>query len=119
MTQSVSKKEQRDRRHNRIRAKLSGTKERPRLAVFKSNRYISVQLIDDTAQKTLGAASSQTLKDAKGKPLTEAAKLVGVEIAKAAKGQKIDAVVFDRGGFQYTGAVQALAESARESGLIF
>lgn len=111
-----AKKEQRVRRQVRIRARVSGTKERPRLAVFKSNTNIYAQLIDDENGKTLLSASSKDIKT--GKPLAKA-KAVGEEIAKAAKAGKIDAVVFDRGGFLYTGHIKALADGAREGGLKF
>jgi len=103
-----------EKRIKRVRAKISGTTERPRLAVFRSNKYITAQLIDDVKGLTLGFASSETIKD--GKPL-EKAKLVGVEIAKIAKEAKIAAVVFDRRDKQYHGQVKALAEGARENGL--
>lgn len=105
----------RDRRRKRIRAKVSGTADRPRLSVFKSNTTIYAQLIDDDAGKTLAMASTKGLKGNK----TEAAKAAGLALAKAAEGNKIVAVVFDRGGFIYTGRVKALAEGAREGGLKF
>lgn len=111
-----AKKEQRVRRQVRIRARVSGTKERPRLAVFKSNTNIYAQLIDDENGKTLLSASSKEIKA--GKPLAKA-KAVGEEIAKRAKAGKIEAVVFDRGGFLYTGHIKALADGAREGGLKF
>jgi large subunit ribosomal protein L18 len=95
------------RRHNRIRARVKGTTERPRLAVYKSNRYMEAQVIDDTVGKTL---LSGKMKDAKA---------LGVEIAKNAKAKGITKVVFDRGGFRYTGAVALLAEAARAGGLEF
>ncbi len=106
----------RDRRRKRIRAKISGTESCPRLSVFKSNAFIYAQLIDDENGKTLAAASS--LKTSKGSK-TESAKNVGIEIAKTAKSKNISKVVFDRGGFIYTGRVRALAEGAREGGLEF
>jgi large subunit ribosomal protein L18 len=102
----------RKRRHSRIRAKIFGTAERPRLAVFKSNRYIYGQIIDDSKGKTLVANSSL------GKGKTDA-KAVGVEIAKLAKAKGFEKVVFDRGGFLYTGQVKLFADGAREGGLIF
>ena len=107
---------QRQRRHTRIRSKVSGTAEKPRLCVFKSNKFIYLQLIDDEAGTTVAAAST---KDAKGKNLVERSKEAGKSIAEKAKGLKIDAVVFDRGGYIYTGAVQSAAEGAREAGLKF
>ena len=97
----------RQRRHNRIRAKVKGTAERPRLAVYKSNRYLEAQVIDDAKGVTL---ASVKLDDAKK---------AGQEIAKAAKAKGIEAVVFDRGGFRYTGAIAVLADAAREGGLKF
>lgn len=106
----------RTRRHNRIRAKVSGTAEMPRLAVFRSSRYITAQLIDDEKGVTLAAASD--LKAKKGSKV-ERAKDVGAAIAAAAKEKKIAKVVFDRGGFLYAGRVKALADAAREAGLEF
>lgn len=111
-----STQEKRTRRHTRIRARVSGTAERPRLSVFRSNRFISAQLIDDVAQVTIAAATDQ--KDAKGTK-TERATRVGALIAQAAQAKGIKTVVFDRGGFRYTGRVKAVADSARESGLAF
>ncbi|HEY4502008.1 MAG TPA: 50S ribosomal protein L18 [Candidatus Paceibacterota bacterium] len=97
----------RQRRHNRIRAKVKGTAERPRLCVYKSNRYLEAQVIDDTAGKTLAAVKMDDAKKA------------GAEIAKAAKAKGVSAVVFDRGGFRYTGAIAILADAARAGGLKF
>lgn len=111
-----SKNINRVRRHARIRSHLSGTATIPRLAVFKSNRYIYAQLIDDVAQKTIAAATS--LKEKKG-TMIEKATRVGEAIAKAAQEKKITKVVFDRGGFLYAGHVKALAEGARKGGLDF
>lgn len=116
MTKKMTKSEQRTRRHNRIRAKVSGTSERPRLAVFKSNSFFYAQLIDDTKGATLAAVSDMGLK---GKTKTERAKLAGTALAKSAKEKGLVAVVFDRGGFIYTGRVRAFAEGAREGGLAF
>ena len=113
MTQS--KKDSRQRVRFTIRKKVSGTSERPRLAVFRSNKEIYAQLIDDVAGNTLASASS---KEAKGNK-TEQAAAVGVLIAANAKKAGVETVVFDRGGFLYHGRVKALAESARESGLKF
>ncbi|MFC1775596.1 50S ribosomal protein L18 [Patescibacteria group bacterium] len=104
------------RRHARIRAKVAGTASRPRLSVFKSNMQISAQLIDDENGVTLGAVND---KSAKGKTKTERAHEAGVQIAKIAKDKKIDTVVFDRGGYIFTGRVKAFAEGAREGGLKF
>ncbi len=108
--------EQRNRRHRRIRARVSGTSDVPRLSVFKSNRYISAQLIDDEKNVTLLSAHS---KEAKGKTLLEKSANVGKDIATKAVAKKIKKVVFDRGGFFYTGCVKALADGAREGGLQF
>ncbi len=104
------------RRHKRIRSTLIGTSERPRLSVFKSHKYISAQIIDDSKSHTLASFSS---RDAKSKSPAEKAKEVGVEIAKLAKTLKIDKVVFDRGGYLYTGKIQSVADGAREGGLNF
>lgn len=111
----MSKKEKRKRRHRRIRAKVRGTAARPRLSVFRSNRVLYAQLIDDGAGKTLVAASSRGVAGG----AREKAKLTGVEIAKQAKNQGITMAVFDRGGYRYAGAIAALADGAREGGLKF
>jgi len=116
MTKVTSKIEKRTRRHKRIRAKVIGTASRPRLAVFKSNAYIYAQLIDDTKGVTLASSSDIGLK---GKTKTERAKLSGTALAKKAVTAGIKEVTFDRGGFIYTGRVRALAEAAREGGLVF
>lgn len=105
----------RERIKNRIRSKVSGTAERPRLTVFKSNKAIYAQLIDDVAGKTLAQANSISMKATK----MEAATKVGAELAKAAKSTGISKVVFDRNGYIFTGRVLALAEAAREAGLEF
>ena len=116
MTTLTSKKTiGRERRHNRIRAKVSGTAERPRLAVYKSNRYLHAQIIDDTQGKTLVSGST---KEVGGKKMDAAGKL-GIELAKKAKAMGLEAVVFDRGGFRYTGRIATLAEAARKEGLKF
>lgn len=109
------KQEVRIRRHVRIRARVFGTEARPRLSVFKSNKYLYAQLINDDASKTLAFVSSQKL----GKDVKDVPREVGRELAKLALKKKISAVVFDRGGFIYTGKVKALAEGAREGGLKF
>lgn len=106
----------RNRRHNRIRTRLSGTPSRPRLAVFKSNRYVYVQLIDDTTATTLACADSRKQD---GKTLTDRAIQVGKTIAQIAKEKGVNEIVFDRGGFIYTGLIKALADSARAEGLTF
>lgn len=110
------KKIQRARRRKRIRAKIFGVAGKPRFSVFKSNRYISAQLIDDNKGTTLVAATSKNMK---GKNAIEKAKAVGAEIAKGALTKKIETVVFDRGGYLYTGSVAAVALGAREAGLKF
>ena len=107
----------RTRRHGRVRAKVQGTKEIPRLAVFRSNKFIYAQIIDDVTGKTLATASDITLKSKKSK--TERSKDVGGNLAKLAKDKKVSKVVFDRGGFLFTGRVKALAQGAREGGLVF
>ena len=103
------------RRHARVRKKVAGTAERPRLAVYRSNRHIYVQLIDDRAAATLAAASDTEVEVSKGK--TDRAKEVGKLIADRAKGAGIEQVVFDRGGRRYHGRVAAVAEGARGGGL--
>lgn len=104
------------RTRNRIRAKISGTEAMPRLSVFKSNTSISAQIIDDTVSKTLASTHS---RDVKGKTMMEKSVLVGKMIAEKAKALKIEKVVFDRGGFVYTGNIKALADGARQGGLKF
>jgi len=106
----------RARRHRRGRAHIFGTAKKPRLAVFRSNRFLYVQLIDDERGATLASASSQ---DVQGKSMVKAAEIVGASIAKHAIGKGITSVVFDRGGFTYTGRIKVLADSARKGGLIF
>jgi len=106
----------RNRRHKRIRSRISGTPTKPRLAVFKSNRYVYAQLIDDTTGTTIGCSDSRKQE---GKTLTDRSIKVGKKIADIAKEKNITEVVFDRGGFIYTGIVKALADSAREGGLTF
>ncbi len=110
------KKDQLTRRHARIRSQISGTAERPRLAVFRSNKFIYAQLIDDVAQTTLATATDAKMD--KGTK-SERSALVGADIAKKAQGKNITNVVFDRGGFAYTGRVKALADAARNAGLNF
>lgn len=108
--------EQRVHRHKRLRSKVSGTATTPRLAVYRSNKFVYAQLIDDEAGKTLAAADSRKEKTGTG---VEKAKAVGAEIAKQAKAAKIETVVFDRGGFKYAGIVASVADAAREGGLKF
>ncbi len=112
----------RDRRHRRVRARVSGTSQRPRLNVFRSLSNIYAQVIDDEAGRTLVSASTidaDVKAQLEGKNKTEAAKVVGKVVAERAKEAGINAVVFDRGGYQYHGRVAALAEGAREGGLEF
>lgn len=116
MEKNQYKKEKRELRHRRIRAKVSGSATRPRLAIFRSNRFVYAQLIDDTTSKTLAAADTRSQK---GKTLTEKAVAVGTSIASKAKAAGITEVVFDRGGFRYQGTIAALADSARSAGLVF
>lgn len=114
-TQALTKTEQRARRHRRIRARISGTAERPRLAVYKSNRFISVQLIDDVAGKTLAQAHGREFKGS----LSVQAAAIGKAIAERAKAVGVTAVVFDRGGYSYASQIKGLADAAREGGLTF
>ena len=116
MNKSTIKYEKRTRRHNRIRAKVTGTIERPRLSVYKSNKHLYAQLIDDAAGNTLASISTGAIK---GKGMIEKAITAGKEIAKLASSKNIKKIVFDRGGFIYTGQVKALADGAREGGLEF
>jgi len=120
-TTSPSKKGVRQRLHRRIRRKISGTAERPRLSVCFSGQHIVAQLIDDTSGTTLVGVESKE-KELNGKnlrPNVEGAKEIGKLLAERAKSKKIEAVVFDRGGFRYHGKVKALADAAREGGLNF
>jgi large subunit ribosomal protein L18 len=114
----LTRPEARARRHKRVRGRVIGTAERPRLVVFRSNKGISAQLVDDLEGKTLAAASWVQLKNFKGKK-TEQATEVGKLLAQTAKTAGIDRVVFDRGGYLYHGRVRALADAAREGGLKF
>lgn len=117
-----TRSEARYRRHIRVRTRLSGTPERPRLNVYRSLSEIYAQIIDDESGHTLVAASSidrELRADMEGKKKTEQAHLVGKLIAKRAKARGIEQVVFDRGGFRYIGRVKALADGAREGGLDF
>lgn len=111
-----TKAEKRTRRQKRIRAKIAGTAKKPRLSVFKSNKFITAQIINDEKGETLAQASS---KDSKGKTGIERAQDTGKAVAEAAKKAKIEEVVFDRGGYIFTGQVKALADAAREAGLKF
>ena len=120
MTQVASRGAARQKRHERLRLRLSGSPERPRLAVFRSNKHISAQVIDDTSGKTLAAASSleKELRDS-GQKKTDEAKTVGRLIAERARSAGIERVVFDRAGFRYHGRIKSLADAAREAGLEF
>jgi large subunit ribosomal protein L18 len=118
MTQ-LTTREARLRRHRRVRGKVRGTAERPRLFVFRSNRGIFAQLVDDDAGRTLAAASWKELPASFKGDKTEQATEVGKRLASAAKKAGIEVVVFDRGGYLYHGRVKALADSAREGGLSF
>jgi len=121
MSFSTKKRQQlRARRHYRVRKKVTGTTTRPRLAVFRSNKHISAQVIDDLSGRTLAAASS-TEKDLRSSTggNKDAATTVGRLVAERAKAAGVDQVVFDRGGFIYHGRIAALADAAREAGLEF
>ena len=111
----------RTRRHFRVRKKVAGTAERPRLAVFRSNKHISAQVIDDRSGRTLAAASTveKSLREAGGTGNKAAAASVGRLVAERARAAGVTSVVFDRGGFQYHGRVAAVADAAREAGLEF
>jgi large subunit ribosomal protein L18 len=116
---SLAVRDARERRHRRVRAKVSGTAERPRLVVFRSNRGIEAQLVDDDTGRTLAAASHLGLaKSFKGGKTAQAA-AVGKVLAAAAKTAGVGTCVFDRGGYLYHGRVKALADGAREGGLQF
>ena len=115
----LTKREQRERRHKRIKAKVSGTALKPRLSVYRSNKFIYGQLIDDKSGKTLMTVSDIKLDTGTKKGKLEKAKIVGAMLGKMATDKKIKKIVFDRGGFIYTGRVKALAEGAREAGLQF
>lgn len=119
MITKQDKNQVRKRRHVRVRTKITGTTERPRLNVFRSNKHLYAQLIDDTQGVTIVSASTMD-KDFTGTVgNVEAAKLIGETIAKRATEKNIKSVVFDRGGYLYHGRVKALAEAARENGLEF
>lgn len=115
MNKTQAKTAKRASRHKRIRSRVIGTAERPRLAVFRSNKFLYAQLINDDASNTIAAADTR-----KGSgTLTEAAAAMGTTLAEAAKKAGIEAVVFDRGGFKYQGAIAAFADAARAGGLKF
>ncbi len=106
----------RKRRHQRVRSRVMGSATRPRLSVYRSNRHLHAQLIDDEKGVTLASVSTSAFK--KGNKVTQA-KEAGLALAKVAKEKKVTKVVFDRGGFKYAGRIQAIAEGAREGGLGF
>jgi large subunit ribosomal protein L18 len=114
----LTTRERRARRHKRVRKHVFGSAERPRLVVFRSNRGVSAQLVDDASGRTLAAASWLDVRKAKGTKSDQAAE-VGKLLAANAKKAGIEQVVFDRGGYLYHGRVKALAEAAREGGLSF
>ncbi|MCI8637497.1 MAG: 50S ribosomal protein L18 [Clostridia bacterium] len=119
MVKKTDRKMERTRRHIRVRRKISGTQDRPRLCIYRSNTNLYVQIIDDVKANTLVSASTLD-KEIKTKHANkEAAKELGALIAKKALDKKIETVVFDRGGYIYHGVVKELAESAREGGLKF
>ena len=116
---TLTKREARERRHRRIRGKVAGTAERPRLVVFRSNRGIEAQLVDDDTGRTLASASHLALAKSFKGDKTAQAEAVGKALAAAAKGAGVETCVFDRGGYLYHGRVKALADAAREGGLEF
>ena len=115
---SLTVREARIRRHKRVRGRIQGTAERPRLVVFRSNRGIAAQLVDDLSGRTLASASHLALKSFKGSKSEQAAE-VGKLLAQAARQAGVEGCVFDRGGYLYHGRVKALADGAREGGLHF
>jgi len=117
MIKRHDRKVNRAKRHRRVRVHVAGSKERPRLAVFRSLNHLYAQLIDDSESRTLASASTLQMK-AKGNGVAQAAE-VGKEIAARAKAAGVSSVVFDRGGFLYHGRIKALADAAREAGLEF
>ena len=119
MITKIDRKETRQKRHLKVRNKINGTAERPRLCVYRSNQNIYVQVIDDVAGATLVSASTLDKEVKTKRANKEAAKEVGTLVAKRALDKKIKEVVFDRGGYIYHGVVKELAEAAREGGLVF
>ena len=122
MISKINKNEDRKKRHARVRLKVNGTTECPRLCVYRSLSHIYAQIIDDTKGNTLVACSTvekEVMKAIEGKDKKGAAKIVGEQLAKKALAKGIENVVFDRGGYLYTGRVAALADGAREAGLKF
>ena len=122
MISKIDKNAVRTKRHARLRSYFSGTPERPRLNVYRSLKHIYAQVIDDVAGVTIAAASTvepEIMKQLEGKDKKQAAELVGETVAKRAKDKGVEKVVFDRGGYLYTGRVEALANGARKGGLDF
>ena len=117
MSSTKTARELRERRHLRVRRKVKGTAERPRLAVFRSSKHIYVQLIDDLSGRTLASAS--TVSDGAEGNKVDSAKRIGTLLAERAKAAGVETVVFDRGGFRFHGRVAAIAEAARAAGLKF
>jgi len=115
----LKKQEKRHRRHMRIRAKIKGTEKYPRLSIFRSNKYIYAQLIDDLNGKTLVSVSDIKINKKNKLNKTEKAKEIGFSLAKKAINNKIKKIIFDRGGYKYHGRIKAVAEGAREGGLKF
>lgn len=112
---AATKLQKRERRHGKIRSRVSGTEARPRLAVFRSNKFLYAQLIDDEKGVTIAAVKTSDGK----KPMQDRATAAGEEMAKKAGAKKIQEIVFDRGGFKYAGAIKAFADGARKGGLHF
>lgn len=122
MSRITTHRQARSRRHLRLRRRVKGTSERPRLSVFRSLNHIYVQVVDDTTGVTLAAASTlenSIIEEVKSNDKSAKSKKVGSTIAERAKEKGVTSVVFDRGGYRYHGRVQALAEGAREGGLVF
>lgn len=119
MAMANEKRIARDRRHRRVRQKVSGSPDRLRLSVYRSLKHIYAQMIDDLSGETRVAASSVGLKGDEAMSKTDVAKAVGTRIAELARAANVEKVVFDRGGYLYHGRVRALAEAAREGGLLF
>jgi large subunit ribosomal protein L18 len=122
MDKNIEKKLRRDKIRRRIRSTVKGTADRPRLSVYKSNKHIYAQLVNDRSGQTLAAVSSQTdsiASQIKDKTRQEAAELVGKELAKLADEKGLEKAVFDRSGYKYHGVIKALADGAREGGLDF
>lgn len=122
MSQNVDSRQRRARRHDRVRKKVTGTPERPRLSVFRSLNHIAAQVIDDSKGQTLAAASTyepEVRNQGQGQAKTAQAQRVGALVAQRALALGITQVVFDRGGYRYHGRVKALAEAARKGGMVF